>query len=501
MTSRSPLVLALDQGTTSSRAILFGHDGRAVASAQQEFPQLYPKPGHVEHDPEAIWSSQLAVAKECLKKAGVAATDVAAIGITNQRETTVLWDRHTGKPVANAIVWQSRVSAPICDALKAAGHEELVRKKTGLVIDAYFSGTKIAHLLETVPGLRARAEAGDVLFGTIDTFLIWRLTGGKRHVTDVSNASRTLIFDIHALDWDDGLLALLRIPREMLPEVRASSEVYGETDAPLFGTKVKIAGAAGDQQAALFGQACFDPGSAKNTYGTGCFMLLNTGKTPMPSKNGLLTTVGWKLGKDVTYCLEGSVFIAGAVVQWLRDGLKAITASAEVEKLAAQVKDSGGVYLVPAFVGLGAPYWDAYARGTILGLTRDTTMAHVARAALDSMAYQTREVLDAMQKDAGIALGQLKVDGGAAGNNALMQFQADVLGVPVRRPVVAETTALGAAYLAGLAVGYWKDQDDVGRNWALDREFRPGMPVAERERRYGRWKKAVTRSLDWEERA
>ena len=500
MTSRSPLVLALDQGTTSSRAILFGHDGRAVASAQQEFPQLYPKPGHVEHDPEAIWSSQLAVAKECLKKAGVAATDVAAIGITNQRETTVLWDRHTGKPVANAIVWQSRVSAPICDALKAAGHEELVRKKTGLVIDAYFSGTKIAHLLETVPGLRARAEAGDVLFGTIDTFLIWRLTGGKRHVTDVSNASRTLIFDIHTLDWDDGLLALLRIPREMLPEVRASSEVYGETDAPLFGTKVKIAGAAGDQQAALFGQACFDPGSAKNTYGTGCFMLLNTGKTPMPSKNGLLTTVGWKLGKDVTYCLEGSVFIAGAVVQWLRDGLKAITASAEVEKLAAQVKDSGGVYLVPAFVGLGAPYWDAYARGTILGLTRDTTMAHVARAALDSMAYQTREVLDAMQKDAGIALGQLKVDGGAAGNNALMQFQADVLGVPVRRPVVAETTALGAAYLAGLAVGYWKDQDDVGRNWALDREFKPGMPVAERERLYGRWKKAVTRSLDWEER-
>jgi len=493
-------VLALDQGTTSSRAILFGHDGRAVASAQQEFPQLYPKPGHVEHDPEAIWSSQLAVAQECLKKAGVAAADVAAIGITNQRETTVLWDRHTGKPVANAIVWQSRVSAPICDALRAAGHEDLVRKKTGLVIDAYFSGTKIAHLLETIPGLKARAERGDVLFGTIDTFLIWRLTGGKRHVTDVSNASRTLLFDIHTLDWDAGLLALLGVPRKMLPEVRASSEVYGETDAALFGARIKVAGAAGDQQAALFGQACFEPGAAKNTYGTGCFMLLNTGKTPMPSKNGLLTTVGWKLGKDVTYCLEGSVFIAGAVVQWLRDGLKAITASAEVEKLAAQVKDSGGVLLVPAFVGLGAPYWDAYARGTIVGLTRDSTVSHVARAALDSMAYQTRDVLDAMQKDAGIALAQLKVDGGAAVNNGLMQFQADVLGVPVRRPVVAETTALGAAYLAGLAVGYWKDTGDVTRNWALDREFKPGMPVAERERLYGRWKKVVTRALDWEER-
>jgi glycerol kinase len=494
------LILALDQGTTSSRAILFGHDGRAAGVAQQEFPQLYPKPGHVEHDPEAIWSSQLQVARQCLQQADASAADVAAIGITNQRETTVLWDRDSGKPVANAIVWQSRVSAPICDALKAAGHEELVRSKTGLVIDAYFSGTKIAHLLETVPGLRARAEAGDVLFGTIDTFLIWRLSGGRHHVTDVSNASRTLLFDIHSLDWDDGLLALLGVPRRMLPEVRASSEVYGETDAALFGRAIPIAGAAGDQQAALFGQACFEPGSAKNTYGTGCFMLLNTGTTPMPSTNGLLTTVGWKLGGEVTYCLEGSVFIAGAVVQWLRDGLRAITASAEVEKLAAQVADAGGVYLVPAFVGLGAPYWDAYARGAIVGLTRDTTIAHVARAAVDSMAYQTRDVLDAMQKDAGIALAQLKVDGGAAVNAALMQFQADVLGVPVRRPVVSETTALGAAYLAGLAVGYWQDRDDVSRNWALDREFKPTMPVAERERLYARWKKAVTRATDWEER-
>src|SRR6185436_16472274 len=495
------LVLALDQGTTSSRAILFRHDGTAVATAQQEFPQIYPKPGDVEHDPEAIWSSQLKVAQDCLKQASAAASDVQAIGITNQRETTVLWDKHTGKPVANAIVWQSRVSAPICDALKAAGHEDLVRKKTGLVIDAYFSGTKVAHLLKTIPGLKARAEKGDILFGTIDTFLIWRLTGGKRHVTDVSNASRTLMFDIHALDWDDGLLALLGVPRKMLPEMRASSEVYGTTDTKLFGGEIKVAGAAGDQQAALFGQACFEPGTAKNTYGTGCFMLLNTGKTPMPSKNGLLTTIGWKLGNEVTYALEGSVFIAGAVVQWLRDGLKAITASAEVEKLAAQVKDSGGVYLVPAFVGLGAPYWDGYARGTIVGLTRDTSIHHVARAALDSMAYQTREVLDAMQKDAGIALAGLKVDGGAAVNNGLMQFQADVLGVPVRRPVVAETTALGAAYLAGLAVGYWKDTDDVVNNWALDREFTPAMPAATRDGLYGRWQKAVARSRDWEEHA
>jgi glycerol kinase len=492
-------VLALDQGTTSSRAILFGRDGRIVSVAQQEFPQLFPQPGHVEHDPEAIWSSQLAVAKECLARAGAAASDVAAIGITNQRETTVLWDRATGRPVANAIVWQSRVSAPICDALRAQGHEDLFRRKTGLVVDAYFSGTKVKHLLDTVPGLRARAEAGEVLFGTIDTFLIWRLTGGREHVTDVSNASRTLMFDIHALDWDDELLRLLDVPRRMLPQVRASSEVYGQTDASLFGAAIPIAGVAGDQQAALFGQACFAPGSAKNTYGTGCFMLLNTGTAPMPSQNGLLTTVGWKIGREVTYCLEGSVFVAGAVVQWLRDGLRAIPASADVEKLAAQVKDSGGVYLVPAFVGLGAPHWDAYARGTIVGLTRDSSIGHIARAAVESMAYQTRDVLDAMQRDSGVPLAQLKVDGGAAVNNGLMQFQADVLGVPVRRPVVAETTALGAAYLAGLAVGYWKDQQDVASNWALDREFTPAMAEDERARLYGRWKKAVARSLAWEE--
>jgi glycerol kinase len=493
-------VLALDQGTTSSRAILFGRDGRSVAMAQQEFPQIFPKPGEVEHDPEAIWSSQLAVAQECLKKANTKASDVAAIGITNQRETTVLWDRATGEPVANGIVWQSRVSAYVCDALKAAGHEALFRRKTGLMVDAYFSGTKIKHLLDTLPGLRARAEKGEILFGTIDTFLIWRLTGGKRHVTDVSNASRTLLFDIHQLAWDDELLKILGVPRAMLPEVRPSSEVYGETEASLFGAPIRIAGAAGDQQAALFGQACFAPGTAKNTYGTGCFMLLNTGTKPMSSQNGLLTTVGWKIGNQVAYCLEGSVFIAGAVVQWLRDGWKAIPSSADIETLAAQVKDSGGVYLVPAFVGLGAPHWDSYARGAILGLTRDSTIAHIARAAVESMAYQTKDVLDAMQKDSGVPLAQLKVDGGASVNNGLMQFQADILGVPVRRPVVAETTALGAAYLAGLAVGYWKDQADIATNWALDREFTPAMAPADRERLFGRWKKAVTRSLDWEER-
>jgi glycerol kinase len=493
-------VLALDQGTTSSRAILFGRDGRSVAVAQQEFPQIFPKPGEVEHDPEAIWSSQLAVARECLKKANAKPSDVAAIGITNQRETTVLWERATGKPVANAIVWQSRVSASICDALKAAGHEALFGKKTGLVVDAYFSGTKIKHLLDTMPGLRARAEKGEILFGTVDTFLIWRLTGGKRHVTDVSNASRTLLFDIHRLEWDEELLKILGVPRAMLPEVRPSSEVYGETEASLFGAPIKIAGAAGDQQAALFGQACFAPGTAKNTYGTGCFMLLNTGPKPMSSQNGLLTTVGWKIGKDVTYCLEGSVFVAGAVVQWLRDGLRAIPSSADIEKLAGQVEDSGGVYLVPAFVGLGAPHWDSYARGAIVGLTRDSSISHIARAAVDSMAYQTRDVLDAMQKDSGVPLAQLKVDGGASVNNALMQFQADILGVPVRRPVVAETTALGAAYLAGLAVGYWKDEADIAGNWALDREFTPAMAPADRNRLYDRWKKAVTRSLDWAER-
>ena len=492
-------VLALDQGTTSSRAIVFGHDGRAVASAQQEFPQIFPHPGEVEHDPEAIWTSQVEVARQALGRAGLGPADIAALGITNQRETTILWDRHTGKPVANAIVWQSRVSAPICERLKEEGHEAVIRRKTGLVVDAYFSGTKVKHLLDTIPGLRARAEAGDILFGTVDSFLIWRLTGGRAHVTDVSNASRTLMFDIHALDWDDELLRILDVPRLMLPSVRASSEVYGETDPSIFGGPIKVAAAAGDQQAATFGQACFEPGSAKNTYGTGCFLLLNTGRTPRPSENGLLTTVGWKLRGEVTYCLEGSVFVAGAVVQWLRDGLKAIRSSAEVQSLAATVPDSDGVYLVPAFVGLGAPYWDPYARGTIIGLTRNTSIAHIARAAVDSMAYQSRDLLDAMQKDAGITLGSLKVDGGATTNDPLLQFQADLLGVPVRRPMVAETTALGAAYLAGLAVGFWKDTGDVTRNWALDREFAPAMAPAERDRLYRGWQKAVSRSRDFAE--
>jgi glycerol kinase len=490
-------VLALDQGTTSSRAILFGRNAQPAGTAQQEFPQLFPSPGHVEHDPEAIWSSQLATAKEALQKAKVAAADVAAIGVTNQRETTVLWDRHTGKPVANAIVWQSRITAPVCEQLKRDGHEQTFRDKTGLVVDAYFSGTKVRHLLDTVSGLRARAERGDILFGTVDTFLIWRLTGGKVHATDYSNASRTLLFNILTLDWDDELLRILKVPRAMLPEVRPSSEVYSQTDPALLGAAIPIAGNAGDQQAATFGQACFSPGDAKNTYGTGCFMLMNTGHQPVASQNGLLTTIGWGLGEKITYCLEGSVFVAGAVVQWLRDGLKVINASPEIEPLAASVPSTDGVYFVPAFVGLGAPYWDPSARGTIVGLTRGTTLAHIARAALAAMAYQTRDVLDAMQKDSGINLAMLKVDGGACVNNLLMQFQSDLLRVPVQRPVVQETTALGAAYLAGLAVGFWKDQSEVTANWALDREFRPTMTAGERDRLQAGWKRAVERSRGW----
>ena len=493
-------ILALDQGTTSSRAIVFGHDGRIVASAQQEFPQILPSPGHVEHDPEAIWSSQLEVARQALAQAGLGAADIAAIGIANQRETTILWDRQTGKPVANAIVWQSRISAPLCDRLKSQGLAETFRKKTGLVIDAYFSATKIAYLLDSIDGLRARAAAGDVLFGTVDSFLIWRLTGGRRHATDYSNASRTLLFNIHTLDWDDELLGLLDISRAMLPEVRPTSEVYGETSPEWFGSPIPIAAAVGDQQAATFGQACFGSGEAKNTYGTGCFLLMNTGRQPVESKHNLLTTIGWGLGGHVTYCLEGSVFVAGAAVQWLRDGLGLIRTSAEVEALADSVPDSDGVVLVPAFVGLGAPYWDPYARGAVLGITRGTTAGHLARAAVESMAFQTRDLLEAMHDDAGIRLAELKVDGGASVNNALMQFQADLLGVTVKRPAVSETTALGAAYLAGLAVGYWQDPRDVARNWVLDRQFTPTMPAERRDALYARWKKAVSRVLGWEER-
>jgi glycerol kinase len=491
-------ILALDQGTTSSRAIVFGRNGRPVAQAQEEFEQILPGPGLVEHDPEAIWGSQLGVARRALAAASLSAAEVAAIGVTNQRETTILWDRRTGRPVANAVVWQSRVSSAICDRLKADGCEPVFRAKTGLLLDPYFSGTKIKYLLDRHDGLRDQARRGEILFGTVDTWLIWRLTGGRRHVTDLSNASRTLLLNIHTLDWDDELLAVLDVPRAMLPEVRSSSEVYGHTAAEWFGGPIPIAGDAGDQQAATFGQACFAAGSAKNTYGTGCFLLMNTGPTPVPSQNNLLTTIGWQLGGRVTYCLEGSIFVAGAAVQWLRDGLGVIPAAADVERLAASVPDSGGVYFVPALVGLGAPYWDPYARGTILGLSRGTTAAHLARAALDAMAYQTRDVLDAMQKDAGIRLAELKVDGGASVNDQLMQFQADMLGVPVCRPAVAETTALGAAYLAGLAVGYWTDAAEVARNWALDRQYRPTMPTAERDRLYARWQQAVERAKGWE---
>lgn len=493
----SRYILALDQGTTSSRAIVFGHDGKPVATEQQEFPQIFPRPGEVEHDPEAIWESQLNTARQALASAKLTAADIAAIGITNQRETVVVWERDSGKPVHNAIVWQSRLTVPICDRLKADGHEQTFRDKTGLLIDAYFSGTKVKHLLDEIDGLRARAEAGEVLFGTVDSYLIWRLTGGAAHVTDYSNASRTLMFNIHTLDWDDELLRILGVPRAMLPEVRSSSEVYGETSEELFGGKIPVAGDAGDQQAATFGQACFETGSAKNTYGTGCFVLLNTGSTAVRSESGVLTTIGWEINGKITYCLEGSIFVAGAVVQWLRDGLGLIADSSEVESLAASVPDTGDVYFVPAFVGLGTPHWNPNARGTIVGITRGTTREHLARAALESMAYQTRDVLDAMQNDADIKLANLRVDGGAAANNLLMQFQADLLGVSVHRPVVAETTALGAAYLAGLAVGFWKDQADVTRNWALDVEFSPKRGMAEGDQLYRRWRSAVERSLDW----
>ena len=493
---RREFVLALDQGTTSSRAIVFDRSGRAVGTAQREFPQLFPSPGHVEHDPEAIWDSQLATAQQALTNAKLAAADIAAIGVTNQRETTILWERDSGKPVANAIVWQSRITVPICERLKADGFESVFRQKTGLVVDAYFSGTKIRHLLDTIPGLRARAERGEILFGTVDTFLIWRLTGGKQHVTDVSNASRTLLFNLHTLDWDDELLKLMGVPRAMLPKVVSSSEVVGECDAKWLGSAIPIAGIAGDQQAATFGQACFEPGNAKNTYGTGCFLLMNTGEKPAESKHGLLTTVGWRINGRTTYCLEGSVFVAGAAVQWLRDGLGLIRQASETAELAASVADNGGVYFVPAFVGLGAPYWDANARGVIAGLTRGTTKAHLARAALEAMAYQTADVLDAMRQDSGVALQSLRVDGGATSNDWLMQFQSDVLGVAVRRPIVQETTALGAAYLAGLATGVWADLNDVAKNWQLQREFTPVMPEPQRESVLKQWRRAVARSRD-----
>jgi glycerol kinase len=491
-------VLALDQGTTSSRAILFDRQAHAKAVAQREFRQIYPQPGWVEHDPQEIWESQLAVAREAMEAAGVSAAQVAAIGITNQRETTVVWERATGRPVHNAIVWQCRRSAPLCDALKAGGWETAVRQRTGLVIDAYFSGTKIQWMLEHVPGLRARAEAGELCFGTVDTWLAWKLSGGRVWTTDYSNASRTMLFNIHRLAWDEELCRTLGVPIRMLPGVRSSSARYGQTAPELFGAEIPIAGIAGDQQASLFGQACFRPGMAKNTYGTGCFLLIHTGDRAVASRSGLLTTIAAspEAGR-AEYALEGSIFIAGAAIQWLRDGLQVIADSAESETLATTVPDTGGVYFVPAFVGLGAPHWDMYARGTILGLTRGSTRAHLARAALEAIAYQSREVLSAALADAGLVLEELRVDGGATANNLLMQFQADILATPVVRPVVRETTALGAAYLAGLAVGYWSSRDEIAANWAADRRFAPQMEPTRREELFAGWCRAVARSAGW----
>jgi glycerol kinase len=492
-----PYILALDQGTTSSRAIVFDHDGGIVALAQKEFPQMFPTPGWVEHDPQEIWTSQIAVAVEALGRAQVRPRDIAAIGITNQRETTVVWDRETGEPVHNAIVWQDRRTAEFCDTLKADGHEELVRSRTGLVIDAYFSGSKIRWILDNVPGARKRAEAGHLAFGTVDSWLVWKLTSGGTHITDVSNASRTMLFNINTLQWDPELLRLLDVPASMLPDVRASSEVYGRVSTTLGVADVPIAGIAGDQQAALFGQMCVSPGLTKNTYGTGCFLLQNTGTRPVPSANRLVTTVAWKIGDRTEYALEGSVFIGGAVVQWLRDGLGLITRSPDVERLAASVEDNGGVYLVPAFAGLGAPHWDPYARGLMVGITRGTTSGHVARAALESIAYQVDDLLDAVSRDSGITLSELRVDGGASTNDALLQFQADLLGVAVVRPAVTETTALGAAYLAGLAVGFWSSADEIAGQWRADRRFEPVMSRAAAARLRERWREAVSRSKGW----
>jgi glycerol kinase len=491
-------ILALDQGTTSSRAILFDRQARVQAVAQREFRQRYPQPGWVEHDPMEIWESQLAVAREAVQAAGIAPAAVAAIGITNQRETTVVWDRTTGAPLHHAIVWQCRRSAPICDGLKRGGWEQTIRERTGLVVDAYFSGSKLTWLLDQVPGLRARAEQGEVCFGTVDAWLTWKLTGGRAWVTDYSNASRTMLFNIHRLAWDPELCDALGVPAAMLPPVRCSSHIYGASLPEWLGAPIPIAGIAGDQQASLFGQACFKPGMAKNTYGTGCFLLAHTGECPVPSRTGLLTTIAASpVEGRAEYALEGSVFIAGAAIQWLRDGLQVIADSAESEGLAASVPDNGGVYFVPAFVGLGAPHWDMYARGTILGITRGTTRAHLARAALEAIAYQSREVLGAATADAGLGLEELRVDGGATANDLLMQFQADILGRPVVRPVVKETTALGAAYLAGLAVGYWKDRDEIAQNWAADRRFTPEMAPDRREEFFAAWRRAVARAAGW----
>ena len=493
-------VLALDQGTTSSRAILFDQAGKSVGAAQKEFTQIYPKAGWVEHDPMEIWGSQSGVAREVIEKLGVRPEEIAAIGITNQRETTIVWEKDTGRPIYNAIVWQCRRTASICDDLKARGLEPYIRENTGLVVDAYFSGTKLKWILDNVDGARERAQKGELLFGTVDTWLIWNLTRGAIHVTDYSNAARTLLFNIKSLEWDQKILAELDIPACMLPEVKPSSAIYGHTDPQTFGgAAIPISGDAGDQHAALFGQACFSEGMAKNTYGTGCFMLMNTGEQRIPSKNGLLTTIAWGIDGKVNYALEGSIFMAGAAVQWLRDELKLIDNAAQSEELASTVPDTQGVYVVPAFVGLGAPYWDMYARGAILGLTRGSNRNHIVRATLESIAYQTRDVLQAMEDDSGISLKSLKVDGGAVANNFLMQFQSDILGVPVKRPEITETTAMGAAFLAGLAVGFWKDKEEIAVMLKVDRTFAPAMPEAVRNQKYKHWKKAVTRSQAWED--
>ena len=493
----SKYIMALDAGTTSNRCILFNEKGEMCSVAQKEFTQYFPKPGWVEHDANEIWSSQLGVAVEAMAKLGIGADDIAAIGITNQRETTIVWDKSTGEPVYNAIVWQCRRTSEYCDTLKDKGLTDKFREKTGLIIDAYFSGTKLKWILDNVDGVRERAEKGELLFGTVETWLIWKLTKGKAHVTDYSNASRTLLFNIKDLTWDKEILEELNIPESMLPEPKPSSCVYGYSDASFFGKEIPIAGAAGDQQAALFGQTCFNPGEAKNTYGTGCFMLMNTGETPVYSQNGLVTTIAWGLDGKVNYALEGSIFVAGASIQWLRDELRIIESAADSEYMAKKVKDTNGCYVVPAFTGLGAPYWDQYARGTIVGLSRGVNKYHIIRATLESIGYQVNDVLHAMKADSGIDLAALKVDGGASANDFLMQFQSDIINAPVKRPSCVETTAMGAAYLAGLAVGYWNSKEDVIKNWAVDKIFSPIMGEDERERKIKGWNKAVKYSFGW----
>ena len=490
-------VMALDAGTTSNRCILFNKEGKVVSIAQKEFTQYFPKPGWVEHDADEIWSTQLGVAVEAMSKIGASAEDIAAIGITNQRETTVVWDKKTGEPVCPAIVWQCRRTAEFCDQLKAQGHTDMIREKTGLIIDAYFSGTKIRWILDHVEGAREKAEKGELLFGTVETWLIWKLTHGHVHLTDYSNASRTMLFNINALEWDQEILDLLDIPKAMLPKPMPSSCVYGQTATSYFGGHIPIAGAAGDQQSALFGQACFHPGAAKNTYGTGCFLLMNTGDTPVFSKNGLVTTIAWGLDGKVEYALEGSIFVAGAAIQWLRDEMRLIDSVADSEYMAGKVEDTNGCYVVPAFTGLGAPHWDSYARGTIVGITRGVNKYHIIRATLESIAYQVNDVLGAMEADSGIALTSLRVDGGASANNFLMQTQADIIGAPVKRPQCIETTAMGAAYLAGLAVGYWESREEVEENWAVDQTFEPAIEEVKRQEKIKGWNKAVRYSFDW----